>query len=780
MNFCMLRSVKNIFWMLAMLACAQSAVAWTPIGTTVTANTSDAWQIPAIGYNVGGAEPGTPKDIHEAYRRNMPVIYYSFDESFWQYFGTNGVIELEKAFAMYNRVGKTSLLDVNDYPEDSRRVNYTAQTLGLFDLKSFAMGLITTEVGLFEPSRWVWALNGRQQLQPPNPPCPFNMEYTVYQRNYPATFGGLSDYPTVSYVNGVLYSYFIDDACTGGGQNVRIADAIEFPVDPLTQPYSAIADYSGLDYAGLLTGDFYTMLTRDDVAGLKYLYDPNNLHREAAGARVTEFVTNDISQAQVITTQDLGALAAASRTSTAAQLQAQFPGITVLTTSNYFGLQITTNITEFLINTPLDPAGAPATHPFFTTNYTTNVVQFFTHTFGNIVTNSYSTVGIVGTVSQMISNSLFAPAGAPPTTNTVVKFTPVNGVFGDFFTLPAGACSVVVLSNILTTVTPVTNLPTPAPSTVTGNTNAVNFTPGSVTFPTNHTLIILPVTCPLNRVARHGGADQLVFIARPYDSIVGQVWDPVTNDYTLPELDETNGVMLQQHFQRRVPRPDFLFSTADLAGQNTVVSYTNTVDNVTASFTITVTGVGTALGFTATTAAYDTTGRPGNQAGPGTIIDGDPVPKLFVLNRIAPSFDNLSATSGTTNTFLDPTEADQATFSAWGSFDGTTNLPVVYPNGTTAQSLLNLILGPQSNTPTLPNGTIGQFYNVQLAAKSGTAPYSWSLAPNSPGLPAGLQLHSDGSITGVPSGPAAIYDFTVRITDSAGKSRDVQYTITIS
>ena len=84
-----------------------------------------------------------------------------------------------------------------------------------------------------------------------------------------------------------------------------------------------------------------------------------------------------------------------------------------------------------------------------------------------------------------------------------------------------------------------------------------------------------------------------------------------------------------------------------------------------------------------------------------------------------------------------------------------------------------------SNTSSLPDGNVGQLYSGQLAAKGGTAPYTWSLAPNSPGLPGGLQLNSDGSITGVPSGPSAIYDFTVRITDSAGKSRDVQYTITI-
>ena len=118
-------------------------------------------------------------------------------------------------------------------------------------------------------------------------------------------------------------------------------------------------------------------------------------------------------------------------------------------------------------------------------------------------------------------------------------------------------------------------------------------------------------------------------------------------------------------------------------------------------------------------------------------------------------------------------------FTAWGSFDGSTNAPVVYPNGTSLSELEGLNLGPTPANSTLPDGNVGVNYAGQLSAKGGTAPYTWSLAPNSPALPAGLNLNSNGKITGVPAGPAAIYDFTVRITDAAGKIRDVQYTITI-
>jgi len=784
----MLRSVKNIFWMLALLTGAQSAFGFALIGPPLTTGTPDAFQVQLIGYDLNNSENGTPKLIGQEYRRNTPVLYWAYDQFFWQYFSTNGVIAIQQAFDMYNSVGKVSQLDPNDYPEDSRRVNYQAQALSLYDLKSYLAGLLSNEVGLFEPTRWVWGLTERVQLQPPNPPCPLNMEYFVVQRNYSLGPVGTDSYPTTSYVNGVLYSYFIDDTCQGNAP----ADAVEFPVDPLSQPYSAVADFFGATYQGLLPGTFYTSLTRDDVSGLKYIYATNNFNLEPAGDRVTEYVTNDAPQ--IVTTQDLNALATAAPVSSAATLQAQFPGLQVLSTSNYFGLQITTNITEILVNSPLDPAGAPPSHPIISTNFTTNVVQFFSHTFGNIITNTYATRGIVGTVTQTITNSPFAPAGAPPTTNTAVKFTTQKGVFGDFFILPTNQCSALILSNFLTTVTVVTNLPIVTSNAAAGGTATITFTPGSVTFQTNNTVIYLPVTCPTNAIGLRGGMDQIHFVARPYDFITSQFWDTVTNTYSLTEFDESNGVYVERHFSRRVPRPDFIFSAANFSGPGTVI-YTNTVDNSTFTLTITIPQPTTATqgalevdNFTLATGgrgtvpqntSFDQSARPLNQAGPGTIINDPVSPRYYVFNSVFPLFDNLSASTGTTNNFIDPTEATQVPITAWASFDGTTNAPVVYPNGTSLLEFQNAILGPVPATPTLPDGNIGVNYLVQLAARSGTAPYTWSLSPTSPALPTGLNISSDGKITGIPSGPASIYDFTVRITDAAGRTRDIQYTITI-
>jgi hypothetical protein len=766
----MLRFVKQIVWLLGVLIGCQSAFGFALLGPVPTAATQpDGFQFGGpgqnIGYNVGGGEAGVPKDIKEEYRRNTPVVYYAFDEAFRDYFGDIGVQEIDKAMAIYNSVGKSSQLNIDDYPMDSRRVNFRAQADGLLDLKSFTMGLMTEQVGLFEPTRWVWTLHDRQV----NPPigCPGDVTYLVFQRNFNPDPVGTDNYPTTSYVNGVLYSYFILEFCTGPAP---LADAIEFPVDPLASPYSAVADFSSLEYAGLPVGGFYTSLTRDDVAGLKYLLATNNVNGEHSGGRTTEFITNAAPAA--IQTFDLGTFAAQARVNTAAALQALYPGLIITSTSNFFGLTITTNITQILVSAPTDPAGIAPSHPIFSTNYTTNFANFFSHTFGNIVTNTFSTIGLAGTVTLGLSVPPFAPAGTVPTTTTIVKLGPVGGVFGDFFIVPTNFCGARILSNLLTTVTGTTNPPT---QIVGPATNAITFIPGSVNFTTNHVVVYLPVSCPLDSIAKRGGVDRLIFVRRDYDALVGQGWDPVTNDYTMTELDETNAVLVLRHFQRRVPRPDILFSAADFATEGGA-NYSNTVDNAFFTVNISISGIGVGQVLTFSLGGqFDPSARPGPLAGPGTIIDHPVIPTLMIFNKLAPVYDNESSTAP----FLTPNEPTQIKFAGWGSFDGTTNAPVVYPNGTSLQEFENQIIGPAASTRYLPDGTIGSPYFAQLAGVGGVPPYTWSLAPGSPGLPAGLNISSNGKITGIPSGPASIYDFTVRITDSLGAFRDVQFTITI-
>ena len=74
------------------------------------------------------------------------------------------------------------------------------------------------------------------------------------------------------YVNGTLYSYYINDNCPVGGAP-QSGDAFELPADATKNfpfNFTAVATKEGLDYGG-----FYLGLTRDDFGGLRYLYRKN-------------------------------------------------------------------------------------------------------------------------------------------------------------------------------------------------------------------------------------------------------------------------------------------------------------------------------------------------------------------------------------------------------------------------------------------------------------------------------------------------------------------------
>jgi hypothetical protein len=68
-------------------------------------------------------------------------------------------------------------------------------------------------------------------------------------------------------------------------------------------------------------------------------------------------------------------------------------------------------------------------------------------------------------------------------------------------------------------------------------------------------------------------------------------------------------------------------------------------------------------------------------------------------------------------------------------------------------------------TTSLPAGTVGHAYSTALAAVGGTGVYTWSLDTGS-GLPAGLTLHANGTISGTPTAATAVpYEFVVKLSD---------------
>jgi hypothetical protein len=70
---------------------------------------------------------------------------------------------------------------------------------------------------------------------------------------------------------------------------------------------------------------------------------------------------------------------------------------------------------------------------------------------------------------------------------------------------------------------------------------------------------------------------------------------------------------------------------------------------------------------------------------------------------------------------------------------------------------------PSILTQTLPSGTVGQPYSVQLLATEGDGPLTWSL--DSGVIPAGLELSSTGALAGTPT-TAGTTLFDVRVADA--------------
>ena len=163
-------------------------------------------------------------------------------------------------------------------------------------------------------------------------------------------------------------------------------------------------------------------------------------------------------------------------------------------------------------------------------------------------------------------------------------------------------------------------------------------------------------------------------------------------------------------------------------------------------------------------------------AGPGTIE----TPTSFIFNKVGPIFFNtgLSTTNLVAPTYFIET---QQLVPIWGSFDGTTNEPIVYPNGTDITTLESQVL-IQITNPSLPNGRPGVSYAAQFNVNGGTAPYTWEIldSQDHTGLPPGLSLDPNtGVISGTPNSPGA-YDFIVRLTDAGARFTDWIFTITIN
>jgi hypothetical protein len=735
----MQQMIKKFLWIALLTSGWQTAWAYSLLGP-VGAGEDASEQVTEIGYNPLGlgtappffadGMPSGPRNLGEGYRLNTPVLYYTFDPSFG-YFGANGEAAVQQAFDMMNSLSNVDSYSTNlsEIPLNSEGINYQAQVLELADVKSTTLSVILEEMGLADPVRYTWVLLDRDNpsgstCTAPGPPIGYT--YVVAQRNYDITATPLNfNAPDVGqyspYINTELYSYFIFDNCDAPGASPPTADALEIPVDPLNNN-PPVASGHGEDRLPL--GGFYTGLTRDDIAGLRYLMSSNNVFapgtgylETSAGGSVATSGGGGGGTPFSLTTSSIADLSLDPTT-----LQALIPGIVIDS--------VVSNIVNGITN--------------------------FVYTFGNVVVFSSTTNTTVQILTTNVAPVIGAPVGSPDVTNvTTGKAIKTNLLSGDFYIIPTNSCGLTVLQTLSTNVTTSTNV------IVVGTNSAGQFFSQSlIEHFTNHVLSVTlctnaPGTTNNAVVGDFQGIGKVQFVRVADDNFdyqTGQFYTPITNQYTMVVMK--NGKASTVQFQRVVTRPDILFM-----GENLTAGGNDT------TFTISE--------FSRTTPNFINSRVAAGLAGPGIIDPTTSTNLTVILNTVGPLYANSSPN------FLNGPNARSF---IWGSFDGSTNPPIVYPNGTSILNLENEAL-MQISPATLPNATNGVHYSVSLSASGGTPSYTWLLASGSAALPAGLSLSAGGVISGTPTQSGTFDDIVVQVTDSGFPtplSVQITYSLTVN
>ena len=804
---CMQPMIKRLLSIILLAAGLQSGWGFALLGPNPISNpsfTGNVWQTTAIGYGLlytsendlpGGpvflGDIGGPVNYSEGYRRNTPEIYYAYDASFLGFFGTDGAAAVDSAFAVMNNLTNVSTYSsgLSEFSTTSQHFNYTAQANYLTDLKSVSLHLMVETMGLADPERFSWTM--AERITEPPGICPIDTEYLILQRNFAITPTPANQVQYSSYVNNELYTYSIVEFCTG----TPTAFTVVSSADPLSLGYTAVAanDFDGQlgddigigagsenfsSGGGLQIGGYYTGLTRDDVGGLRHLLASNSIVVEnpAAGSvlltATTNFISPQLFPVSVQTngvllngvfygTADLGAFLRAAATNPPSVLTNLYPGLVVATSTNYFTVVTVTNVTAFFTNYIGSTFGSPPTL-VFATNFTFAPMIIYVDTFANIITNHYHPNTVAKLVTTTVGPAVGSTVGSPPVTTTTSKNIILTNVpSGDFYILPTNStCGLDIVSTLMTNVEMFTNIIFSTSGTNSTATNATGFSESEslVTRFTNYVFVIDPITCTqtTNATGLYEGVEKVNFVKSSFDSLVGQFFQPITNNYTMVGVNETNGQATLQHFQRIVTQPDILLDANDNIGANT---FNGTVTrNINYDFSLLANG----------------------QAGPG-VLNG---PVTFSYNKIGDAFENgyeiafvngsLSIFSFSTNQLL--SQLTQTPLLAWASFDGSTNAPELYPNGQSIQNLENSIL-VQISPNTLANGFANVTYppvTFTITGGAFTSSVTWSAS----GLPPGMTVSSSGTLSGIPT-LAGTYEVGLQLTDSLGRSGQWFYTLII-
>ena len=304
----------------------------------------DPGQVADIGYDVGlrtftqQGDLGGPRNIGDEYRWSSPIITYGFDASFLDYFGTNGVIAVTKAIQIFNALPNASKMSagLHEYPLRTSGVNFAAQRLHLYDIKSFTLSILCEQLGLAAPERYVWTLKTRY-------PLPGNQNiFLTINRNYDPVSQIYSPF-----VNGTRYSFAIGTytlpdgtvyydtrkvAIDAAEPNITVASlhgiqagaaAVDDRVER-TMGFRRSATEGQPSASGGAFGLYFSGLTRDDVGGIRYLIDPRNKNYESAPTGST---AQNSSGATVISSSSAGASSGGSGGSSAGTVWTVIDGV---------------------------------------------------------------------------------------------------------------------------------------------------------------------------------------------------------------------------------------------------------------------------------------------------------------------------------------------------------------------------------------------------------------------------------------------------------------------
>jgi hypothetical protein len=678
--------------------------------------------------------------------------------------------------------------DLHEFPFQSQSFSYKAQNLYLTDLKSVTLHLLVEQLGLTEPERYTWTLHDRYTAPGANVPCPENIEYMVVQRNFDPVPAPLNQLQYSAYVNNVLYTYFIEDNCD---HHPPAWTAITVPrgQDPEAEIYTAVAanNFAGTAGAedqpnealvylgGLQIGGFYTGLTRDDVGGLRYLMSTNNVNYEgpAAGSALigtTAIGVTNLGPQILLYTSNYNAFWGAARTNTPTALSNLFPGLVILASTNTFTTVATPIVISYYTNSFV--LGNPPVLVVKTNGYTTNALEIFTDTFANIVFppngNHPGTSASLVTVQVSQGGVIGNPLVTNTTTTTV---TLANLPSGEYYINTNYLCGPDVIVSPQPKGFPIANVTATTNLLYAASNSAGYFTSQSlVTYSTTHVYVVQQPICTTvtpgavtNIPEYYQGIGRVRFVKVPDGQMDPRTYiltNAIVSQYTNFVFNPSSGKYEARVFRRTVTTPDIVISATDFSSGPNGDLFVGTVAR--------------------TTPNYETAYILNGLSGPG-IIDGQ---TIFTFNKAGPTFWNgpFPDTNGMTDVVNEMTQLPAL---QWASFDGTTNDPILIPNGTSIQELENEMFISVSPT-SLPDGANDVAYpTTTFSATGGASPYSWSLAGTS--LPYGLSLSTSGVISGTPTGNSpGIYDFTIQVTDSSGQPAGsaarvvaLNYTITI-